>query len=97
MPRKGTPERALFDERLAQPQLIQGAHHLSEVPNAGQDDFLRRAHLRGVARDAIRRAGPGQCVLDRTQVAGAVIDDGDHSRPLVLGNWFFNRASFEQA
>ena len=29
--------------------------------------------------------------------AGAVIDDRDHSRPLVLGNWFFNRASFEQA
>ena len=39
----------------------------------------------------------GERVFDRTQVAGAVIQDRDHSSPFVEGNWPRSRRSVEHA
>ena len=50
-----------------------------------------------VAHQLVLAAQFRQRVLDRPQIAGAVIEDRDHSSPLVEGNWFFNRVSREQA
>ena len=85
-----------LDEGFADPQLVERAHHLAEVADAGQDDFRRGAQS-AASRTSVysRRSRPG--VLDGAQIARAVIEDRDHSSPLVDGNWSFSRASFEQA
>ncbi len=56
-----------------------------------------RAQSRGVAHDVVFRADRAERVLHGTQVACAVIEDRDHSRPLVDGSSSFSRSSFEQA
>ncbi len=52
---------------------------------------------RGIAHQRVLAADLAERVLHATQIARAVIEDGDHSSPLVDGNWSFSRASFEQA
>ena len=98
MPRNGTPARDALEQRFAHAELVERAHHLAEVADAGQDD-LRGALRRPAASrtSSYSRADLVQRVLDRPQIAGAVIEDGDHSSPLVEGSWSFSRASFEQA
>src|ERR1035438_5773608 len=55
------------------------------------------AQAGGVAHERIRGANLRERVFDRTQVAGAVIQDGDHSSPFVEGNWLRSRRSVAHA
>ena len=72
-------------------------HHLSEVADAGQKDLRRRREPRRDCQhlDTARRSL--ERVLHGTNVARPVIENGDHSKPLVDGSWSFRRASVEQA
>ena len=76
---------------------IERAHHLAEVAHARQDDLGCAPQPRRTVDQRVRRADLGERVLDRAQIAGAVVEDGDHSSPLVDGNWPRSRLSCEQA
>src|SRR5437868_8789376 len=45
---------------------------------ARQDDLLCLLQTLGVTDESVFRADFGECVLNAAQVAGAVIEDGDH-------------------
>src|SRR6185369_2947194 len=69
----------------------------AEVPDPRNDD---RAGIREIARPLgreERRPQRGERFAYRRQVAGLVVDQGDHSRPFVLGSIFASRLSFATA
>ena len=69
-----------------------------EVADA-RDDQRRGcpAQSAGVSGTVNSAPSDGQRLLDRRQVAGAVVDERDHSSPFVLGSIFASRASLAQA
>src|SRR5262249_34856087 len=96
-PQKRHARPEALEEGIADRQPVESAHHLPEVTHSRQDNLFRPLQARGVAHNLI--AGPQRTerILDGAEVAGAVIEDGDHKIPFVLGNWSFSRRSFEQA
>src|SRR6266851_7667192 len=69
----------------------------AEVSDAGDDDAARLGQIAGRFWHEDVRPDRGERFLHRRQVAGLVIDERDHSRPLVLGNMRASRRSFAQA
>ena len=67
------------------------------MADAGNDDAVGAAELTGNGRRPDVGADGRQRLPHRRQIAGAVIDQRDHSRPLVLGSVFASRLSFEHA
>ena len=90
MPSSGTPRGALGDQLVeAEPRMR--AHRLGEGADAGQHDAVgARGRRRGRRVIAAVGADVLERLLDRAQVAHAVVDDGDPgsslSVPLVDGH-----------
>ena len=97
IPRNGTPARDAFQQRVPHCHSSSARIIWPKWPTPGQDDLRRALQPGGIAHQLVLAADLGQRVLHRAQIAGAVIEDRDHSSPLVDGNWSFSRASFEQA
>src|SRR5204863_10030406 len=68
-----------------------------EMPHAWQNNFRSFTQTHSVTQQRVTRADLIQRVLDRTQIARAVIEDGDHSSPFVDGSWPRRRLSVEHA
>ncbi len=85
------------DEGVADVHFIQSAQHLSEVADAGQHDLRGAFEAGGVAHQFVSRADFIERVLHRAQIACAVVEDRDHSRPFVDGSWSLSCSSIEQA
>ena len=94
MPRKGTPARMRSTSVSRTPQRIEGAHHLAEMAHAGEEDFGGRAQARGIANQRVLAAEFAERVLHAAQVAGAVVEDGDHKQPLGGGQLIFEARVF---
>ena len=67
------------------------------MSDAGQNDAVRAADDFRIAGDARFVSDMVQRLLHRSEVARAIVDDGDHSRPFVLGSIFAIRRSRQQA
>src|ERR1035438_8570287 len=63
--------------------MVQGAHHLAEMAYAGEDDLVSLAKALGVADEGIVTGDGVEPVLDGTEIAGAVVEDGDHRDSLA--------------
>ena len=68
-----------------------------EVADARHDEPRARRALVGRRGDDEVGAERRQRLADRREIAGAVVDERDHSSPFVLGSIFASRASFAQA
>ena len=83
-------ERNVFfdqiNEGVADIHFVEGAQHLAKMAYARQDDLSRALNACGVTDQFIFRADFIKGVLDRSQIACAVVEDRDHRRPLVDGN-----------
>src|SRR5207245_465730 len=66
------------DQGIANSELVERAHHLSEMADAGKEDFRGGAQAFGITYEGVGAAELGEGVLDRAEVAGAVVEDGDH-------------------
>ena len=86
MPRNGTPARIRSSKRLAHMHRVERPHHLAEVAHARQNDLRRALQARRIAHQFIRRANLSSVFSHRAQIAGAVVEDRDHSSPLVDGS-----------
>jgi hypothetical protein len=75
-----------FEECVTHLERIEGAHDLSEVSYAWQDDLRGASEGRGIANHFHLGADFGQRVLDGAEIARAVIEYRDQSRPFVDGN-----------
>src|SRR5260370_25859022 len=64
---------------------------------AGEQNLGGREQAGGVAHQGVLAAEFTEGVLHAAQVAGAVVEDGNHKSPLVEGSWSLRRASLEQA
>ncbi len=73
-------------QRLAYGQFIQRSHHLAKVTHARQDDLRCGVQSRGVADQGVFAAEFTQGILHAAQIAGAIIENGDHNSPFVDGN-----------
>ena len=69
----------------------------AKCPTPGTMTFLCPLHHGGVRGDGAGEAEAIHGFLDRNQVAGAVVNDGNHSNPLVLGSMPASRRSRQQA
>ena len=67
------------------------------MTDAGHDDAVGTAELAWNGRCPDLSANRGERLAHRRQVAGAVINERDHSSPLVLGSVRARRLSFEHA
>ncbi len=76
---------AQHGHEVALPDLVHGR---AEGAVAGQDQRLRLAQLLGISGEQGGRARVPKALGDAAQVAEAVVDDRDHSEPLVLGTPF---------
>ena len=86
MPRKGTPRPITFFDGLMHFHHFEGAHHLAEVADAGEDDLGCGAQLFGSVDEPVGSADFGEGVLHAAQVPRPVVDDADHNSPLVDGS-----------
>jgi len=86
-----------FDKSFAYAKIIQRARGLPEVADSRKNNFICAAKSGRVANQFVLCADRSQGVLDGAEVPSAVIEDADHNNPLVDGNCFFSRLSFEQA
>jgi hypothetical protein len=86
-----------LDEGIAHRQGIERAHHLPEMAHARQQNLRRATQSSRIANQRVFATDLVQRVLHRPQIARAVIENCDHSSPLVDGNSSFSRASFEHA
>src|SRR4051794_6708502 len=77
--------RTPLANQVVEPTLGDGAHRLRERANSRQDEPGRRADPLSVVGDLHVGAHVLERLLDRTQVAHSVVEDGDHSRPFVDG------------
>lgn len=78
----------MFFERL---------HHRGEVSLTRENDLARGRELLRAVNDTCLVSEILDRPQDRSRVAGAVIEQRDHSKPLVEGSWRFRRESREQA
>src|SRR6185295_9046965 len=69
----------------------------AEMTDARHDDAPRRRELSGARRHDDLGADGGERFLHRREIAGAVVDQGNHSRPFVLGSIRARRLSFAHA
>src|SRR5204863_3761076 len=72
-----------FGECRAHFHLVKRAHHLAEMAYARQYDFRRFSKSRRITHQTVTGADLPQRVFYRTQIPRAVIENGDHKRPLV--------------
>ena len=95
MPSSGVPASTArpIASRHGAPSAVGGG----EMADAGHDQAGGARAVAGRLGHRELGAERGQRLLDRRQVAGAVVDQRDHSRPFVLGSIFASRASFAQA
>ena len=68
-----------------------------EVAHPGHDDAARHREVSRRARCAELGAECRQCLAHGSQIAGAIIDERDHSSSFVLGSIFAICRSFEHA
>jgi hypothetical protein len=85
------------EERLTDLQVVEGLQHLSEVAYAGENELVRLLDAFGVSHEGVRGAEFVEGILDGAEVSCSVVEDVNHSNPLVEGSWSFRRASLEQA
>ena len=83
---KGHSGGDAFDQGFAYAQRVQGAHHLAEMAYSGEQDFGGGAQAVGIADQGVLAAEFAERVLHAAQIAGAVIEDGNHNSPLVEGS-----------
>src|SRR5277367_998016 len=76
---------------------VQRPSELSEMTHPGEDDLRRFHEAVGRTNRHVVRADRIQCVGDRSKISRTVIENRDHSKPLVEGSWSFKRWSNEQA
>ena len=95
MPSNGVPSSTIVLMAVRH-SAVEGAGGV-EVADAGHDDAVRAAELAGDRRRPHLRADRVERLSHRRQIAGAVVDQCDHSRPLVLGSVRARRLSFEHA
>src|ERR1017187_653322 len=74
------------DQGFAYIEGIQSAHHLAEMSHAGKQNLGGREQSRSIAHQRVLAAQFAERVLHAAQVAGAVIEDGNHNSPLVEGS-----------
>ena len=84
-------------EGVADVHFVERAQHLSEVADAGEDDLRGAFEAGGVADEFVSRADFIERILHGAEIACAVVEDRDHSRPFVDGSWSLSCASMEQA
>ena len=73
-------------KRIAHAELVERAHHLPEVPDARQQDLRCAPQPFGIADQRVVAANLTQRILYGAQISCSVIEDRDHSSPLVDGN-----------
>ena len=95
MPSSGTPSSTVVWIAVRQSS-VRRARGV-EVADAGHDDAVGAAELAGDRRRPDAGAERGERLAHRRQIAGAVVDERDHSRPFVLGSMRARRLSFEHA
>ena len=83
MPRNGTPALMRLHERFAQSKLIKRAHHLPEMSDSRQNDFLPRLDVFRLIRDHVMRPELIQRILNGAQIPRPVIDDAS----ITTGPW----------
>ena len=86
MPRNGTPARMRSMRVCAHVHFVERAEHLAEMAYAGEDDLRGTGEASRIAHDFVFRADFIQRVLHGAEIAGAVVEDGDHNKPLVEGS-----------
>src|SRR5271157_2256237 len=84
-------------QRLHQSVFFECLHHRGKVPLTGENDLARRRELLRAVDDTCLMSEILDRPQDRARVAGAVIEQRDHSKPLVEGSWRLRRESREQA
>jgi len=62
-----------FDQRIANLEIVERAHHLAEVADAGENQFLGAPNAGSVANQLILSSDSAEGVLDGTQVARAIV------------------------
>ena len=96
MPSSGVPAPHGVADRVA-PRPVERRGR-REVADAGHDDRRRRRAAPLVSRGVTNSAPSAvKRLAHRREVAGAVVDERDHSSPFVLGSIFARRASCAQA
>ena len=86
MPSSGCRRSIALQDRRAPRRRI--AARGVEVADARDDDAARAASSPGVVGVQTLGAERRERLAHRRQVAGAVVDERDHSRPFVLGSIF---------
>ena len=92
IPRERHARANAADERAAHIHFVDRAEHLAEVANAGEYDLRCAFESRGIAHQLVRSPDLIERVLNRTEIAGSVIEDrrscriSRHKSPLVEGN-----------
>src|SRR5262249_30899898 len=81
--RAAAVERAT--QRRRQAETLEIGHRIVKRAVAGKDHGIGVVHRVGVRGHAGVNAAPFEGLLDRAEIAPAVIDDGDHNVPLVEG------------
>ena len=97
MPRNGTPAAMRSTSVSRTPSSSSARIIWPKWPTPGSRILVARAQARRIAHQRVLAADFAERVLHAAQIAGAVIEDGDHNSPLVDGSWSFSRASFEHA
>ncbi len=95
IPSSGLPVLGVSGDGLV-PGTLEGGRG-REVADAGHDDAAGVGEDCGCLGHDEVRAEERQRLLDGRQVAGAVVDQRNHSSPLVLGSILARRSSREQA
>ena len=85
-----------LQQGLAQARAVQRLQR-GKMPHSREHDLVRRCHSLRLVRHHDLGAEIVERLLHRIQVARAVIDDGDHRSPLVLGSMRPRRRSREHA
>ena len=75
-----------IEQRFADAEGVERVHHLAEVADAGEKNLGGGLKPGSVVDQAILAVQFGQGVLHAAEVTGAVIENGDHSSPLVDGS-----------
>src|SRR5262249_53102792 len=93
---KGSALGDLLFDGLAEAALFKEGSSL-EVRHAGKDDLVGALHSFGIVGCQSVGTNCGQCLHHGREIAGLVIDDGDHKSPFVLGSILPSCLSREQA
>ena len=63
-----------LDQGIANLEIVERAHHLAEVADAGEYQLRRPLDAGGVSNELVLGSDRAQGVLDGAQVAGAVVE-----------------------